>query len=509
MDFNVISQALGIIETVFEGNAEQAVDGDITLSEYYPDIQRILKCSVIPGITGAQASSDRITVDGTALVRVLYVGEDGKIRGFEQNYPFTKTIETSAPTEGACVSVRAKTDYVNCRAVSQRRVNIHGVITINVKIRKKRSDEIITDAEGFGIQLMRKSVPAVSMTGCSDKMFTLSEVVEIGQGSPPITQIIRTQSYVLVSDAKAISNKLLLKGELVSKILYCADSDNGELTLFEHSMPISQIIEVEGITEDSICDVSLNVALIEITPKADSNGELRLVEINAKVNACVSSCTQIEIPVVVDAYSVSHDLKTDFKQADISGLVDNINDSFTAKGALEISDMKKMLDVWCGDLSCSCSVRNSDLIISGSIPVFVLYINNDNQADFAEKSIDFEFRKNAGMDIERIKCEPNIVVTDCSSLQSGEGKIDVRVEMNIVSIVLFSQRHRFISNLEPTETELPKNKISSLTIYFTEDGEDVWDIARRYNTTVDAIMQENGLEDSRINQKSMLMIPKA
>jgi hypothetical protein len=340
-------------------------------------------------------------------------------------------------------------------------------------------------------------------------MFTLSEVVEIGQGSPPITQIIRTQSYVLVSDAKAISNKLLLKGELVSKILYCADSDNGELTLFEHSMPISQIVEVEGITEDSICDVSLNVALIEITPKADSNGELRLVEINAKVNACVSSCTQIEIPVVVDAYSVSHDLKTDFKQADISGLVDNINDSFTAKGALEISDMKKMLDVWCGDLSCSCSVRNSDLIISGSIPVFVLYINNDNQADFAEKSIDFEFRKNAGMDIERIKCEPNIVVTDCSSLQSGEGKIDVRVEMNIVSIVLFSQRHRFISNLEPTETELPKNKISSLTIYFTEDGEDVWDIARRYNTTVDAIMQENGLEDSRINQKSMLMIPKA
>jgi len=509
MDFNVISQALGIIETVFEGNAEQAVDGDITLSEYYPDIQRILKCTVIPGITGAQMSADRITVDGSALVRVLYVGEDGKIRGFEQSYPFTKIIEANSLPEGSCVSVKAKTDYVNCRAASQRRVNIHGVITLNVRARKKRSDEIVTDAEGAGVQLMRKSVPAVSMTGCSDKMFSLNEVVDIGQGKPPITHIIRTCSCVMVNDVKAISNKLLLKGELLSKILYCADSDNGELSLFEHSMPISQIIEVDGVTEDSICDVCLKVALIEITPKTDSNGELRLIEINAKINACVTSCTQTEIPVVADAYSVSHNLKTDFRQADITGMAANFKEPFIAKGAFEIPDMKKILDVWCGDATDSCSVRNGELEISGSIPVYVLYINKDNQPDYVEKSLDYEFTKSINMDIERVKCEPDIVVTNCTYIQNGEGKVEVRAEIIMNALVLNSQRIRIISKLEPTESDKQKSRSAALTIYFTDEGEDVWNIARKYNTTVDAIMQENGLEDSRIYQKSMLMIPKA
>lgn len=509
MDFNVISQALGIIKTAFEGNAEQAVDGDITLSEYYPDIQRILKCTVIPGITGAQMSADRITVDGSALVRVLYVGEDGKIRGFEQTFPFTKIIEASALPEGSCVSVRAKTDYVNCRAASQRRVSIHGVITLSVRVRRRRSDDIITDAEGAGIQLMRKSIPVVSMNGCTDKMFPLNEVVDIGQGRPPITQIIRTCSCVTVNDVKSISNKLLLKGELLSKILYCADSDNGELTLFEHSMPISQIIEVDGATEDSICDVSLKVALIEITPKTDSNGELRLIEINAKISACVTTCTQTEIPVIADAYSVSHDLKTDFRQADITGMAGNFKETFNAKATIDIPELKKMYDVWCGDATDSCSVRNSELEISGSIPVFILFLNKENQPDFVEKTIDYEYTKSIDMDVERVRCEPDIAVTNCSYIQNGEGKVEVRAELSLNALVLNSQRIRIINKLEPTESDKQMVNSPALTIYFTDEDEDVWNIARKYNTTVDAIMQENGLEDSRIYQKSMLMIPKA
>ncbi len=509
MDFNVISQPLGIIETVFEGNAEQSVDGDITLSEYYPDIQRILRCTITPGITGVQASADRITVDGTALVRILFVGDDGRIRGVEQSYPFTKTIETPTLPEGVCVSVRAKTDYANCRAVSQRRVNVHGVIALGVRARKRRSDEIVTGAEGAGIQLLRKSVPAVSMTGYTDKIFNLNEVVDVGQGKPPITNIIRTCAWVNVDDVKSINNKLLLKGELEIRILYNADSDNGDLTLFEHSMPISQIIEIEGLTEDSVCDINLEVSSIEIAPKTDSNGELRLFEINAKVDANITSCTQTDIPVIADAYSTTHDLKTEFRQADICGMAAKVNDTFMAKGTVEIPGMTKMLDAWCGDVTAACSVKNGDIVFTGSVPVNVLYINKDNQPDFAEKSVDFEYKKDSRIDVDRVKCEPNVKVIGCSCLPSGDGKLDVRVEMIISSMVLFTQRCRIISKLEPTESDNKSNKSAALTIYFTDEGEDVWNIARKYNTTVDAVMQENGLEDSRITQKSMLMIPKA
>ena len=48
---------------------------------------------------------------------------------------------------------------------------------------------------------------------------------------------------------------------------------------------------------------------------------------------------------------------------------------------------------------------------------------------------------------------------------------------------------------------------SSLVICFCNGGEKIWDIARKYNTTVEDIMSENELTSDEIGEKMMLMIP--
>ena len=58
---------------------------------------------------------------------------------------------------------------------------------------------------------------------------------------------------------------------------------------------------------------------------------------------------------------------------------------------------------------------------------------------------------------------------------------------------------------EETVKEVDKN--TALTIYYCDTGEEVWQIAKRYNTSVDAIMQSNDLEDDRIGDKRTLLIP--
>ena len=45
------------------------------------------------------------------------------------------------------------------------------------------------------------------------------------------------------------------------------------------------------------------------------------------------------------------------------------------------------------------------------------------------------------------------------------------------------------------------------SIYFSDAGESVWNIARRYNTTMEAIMRENHLESEQVPEKCMLLIP--
>lgn len=47
-----------------------------------------------------------------------------------------------------------------------------------------------------------------------------------------------------------------------------------------------------------------------------------------------------------------------------------------------------------------------------------------------------------------------------------------------------------------------------MTIYFAQEGESVWEIARRYNTTAEAITAENKLTGDAVETKCKLLIPR-
>lgn len=507
MQFNVITQAIGADEILYDGSAEQPIDADITLPDYCPDIQRVLKCLITPRVSGVQVAGDRATADGTAVVRVVYVGESGRISCFEQNYPFSKYAELKNTSENCCVNVRARTDYANCRAVSPRRIDVHGMISVSFKVSSKRNDEIITAAQGSGIQMQRHTVSAVSAVGAVERAFPMSEVIELGEDKPSVTCIIRSGAVALADDIKVISNKLLVKGELIVNVVYCSDDADGGLATVEHSMPISQIVELEGVDENCICNVKLVVTSLDVIPKADSSGENRLLDISARVCACASACSEIEMPVIVDTYSTSCDLKTEQRSVDFCRHIDTFKDTFLCKGTPELSGVERILNMWCSDIVHSCSKRDSDMVVSGTVMAHFIYMDKDGQPGYAERQIDFEHKRALKEDVERLKCESDAQICACAVSGVSDGKADVKIEMKVCADVYACETRKIITSIEPVECADKQKKASTLTIYFADSGERLWDIARHYNTTVEAVQQENSITGETVNEKRMLLIP--
>ena len=58
-------------ETLFDGQAEQGVELDHVLPDYYPEIFKIIKCCVTPRVTSTAISGGKLMLDGTAVIRVL------------------------------------------------------------------------------------------------------------------------------------------------------------------------------------------------------------------------------------------------------------------------------------------------------------------------------------------------------------------------------------------------------------------------------------------------------
>ena len=118
---------------VYEGQAEQGIELDYVLPDYYPEIFKVLKCSLSPAIVSKTISGDnRLLLDGVVYIRVMYLAENSEeLHCVEQRTTWSKAVELGKkPIEGEpAIRVTAKSDYCNCRAVSPRRIDVRGAIS--------------------------------------------------------------------------------------------------------------------------------------------------------------------------------------------------------------------------------------------------------------------------------------------------------------------------------------------------------------------------------------------
>lgn len=507
MNFNSTTQRIGFIDTVHESTAEQSFDADIILPDYCPEISKILKCSVIPSITSVSNNSGRITAEATATVRIFYIGENGKSAGYEQNYPLQKIIESDKITSDSSVSVNLKTDYANCRAVNPRRIDIRAMITFMFKIQNKKDESVLSAVDGAGIQVITDEINVASLSGIKTKAFSLSEVIEIPENKSPISQVINVTSNTAVSELKIINNKALLKGDCNVKIYYISE-DSSAIEFIEHSVPISQIIELDGLTDNCKTSVNLNICLCETTPKADSSGNMRLIDFNARINAFVTAFEEIPVSLISDAYSTVCETKNTLKSIELLKYNNTFDTVFTNKVVLESIGVSVncVTAVWCSDINYNFSSKDDKCNINGTYHANIVYTDSEGKTGIIQKPVDFDYAVKMNNKSDRITCFGDVQILSCSCAVTGDSRLELKTELSSSGIILSNITKKYIGNIELINDNIRKDNFA-LTIYFCEKGENLWNIARKYGTTVEAIRIENDLRDDDIDEKCMLLIP--
>ena len=94
---------------------------------------------------------------------------------------------------------------------------------------------------------------------------------------------------------------MILKGEVLIKILYLGNLEEGELETMEYSVPVSQIVDADGVDETSTCDTKMEVLGYQVQIRTDSSGEDSLLAVDIKLAASVIAYTDTEIQIV-DVY---------------------------------------------------------------------------------------------------------------------------------------------------------------------------------------------------------------
>lgn len=508
MSFELKKEELSALKCTCTVCTEQSIDLELNLPDYCSDIKRILKCSVSPNVVTLSRSGERASAEGEIVVRLVYVNNEEKTDCFEHKIELSKSAELKDVTQDAVVVCNADTEYVNCRAASQRRCSVNGNISVTFKAYSRESKHVISQIESSGAQTLREKTDCVNTVACGEKCFDLSETASIEQKMQPIGKIIRSDSLARLDTVKAVSGKLLIKGDLHTQVLYCGDSADGEVQCLNHSMPISQIIEIPDITEDTECSVRLYVRSLSLQPRADSSGSNRLLEIAAKVCAFVEGYDIKTIELIDDCYSTRCKMKAEFGQVSFLKKLHTFDSRETFRKTVELSgqNAKTVLDARCVKTVPDVTSDGKKLELHLNLLVGLLFIDEENKIQYTEKTVEYTGRTAAASECKKIVCTPYVSVEEIEGVARTDSKIDLRVVFSSNFNVFSSEEKRICTGVSEDE-EQQKEENAALIVCYCKKGEKLWNIAKRYSTTLEAVREENDLHGDETEDERMLMIP--
>ncbi len=505
MDFTVKKDSISVCDCRTVSSAEHTVDCDVTLPEYMPDVVRVLRSCLIPSVASQQLSGDRITAECDCTVRVIYVCEQGKIHCFEQTEHFGKQLEFHGEMREG-VTVSAKTEFVNYRVASSRKIELHGAVSLLALSMQKSQKEIVSCAEGDGVTVRSQKMNVCTLKAFTGKAFSLSETCEINC-SEQIQSVISVSHFVRTDEIKAIHGKLFFRGELCIKTA-CLTEDC-EVLCFENAIGINQIVDVPDIEDECTVQTEASVNSICVRPRSERTGDRGLLDAEADLYISVRAYDTAEFTVVNDAYSTKYDTETESRTMSIDTSCEKLYDTFLCRESVDVSTVgiQKVLSFSCGGISHSVSASDGFITVSGNITADCIFEDINNEIYYVTRQIPFEYKHPTVY--ENISSSNiNAVVSAYNYALGSGGKLDVRIEICINGLVFSGTEIKAVTEITLDKSKCKSVKTASLTVYFAEANESIWDIARHYNTTVEAILRENRMQSEEIDCCRKLLIPK-
>ncbi|KNY29719.1 DUF3794 and LysM peptidoglycan-binding domain-containing protein [Pseudobacteroides cellulosolvens] len=519
MSLDTVKESFRVIDSVNEESIQTVVENDVIVPDVKPDIMRILLLDGEISITSTDISNDRINISGTIKYKILYISDDenSSIKSINTNAPFNSDISISNARAGMIPLVKGEIEHIEYTLLNGRKANLKSILKIDVKLLNEADKEVICDLKGYeDIQVLKENVNINNYIGYNKADILVEDSLEVPSGKPAIKEILRNDIKISNKDYKVSENKINVKGELNISTLYIADDELGSFQSMEHEVPFSKQIDIEGAGENSSCVVDYDIIDYRFEAGEDSDGELRYI--NGEVSLEVSGrCYERKsMSVISDAYTPQTIIEFEKESLMVEDSVMENKSQIILKDTIAINeespDISEVFNVMCSPILSEFRILEDKAVVEGFIKVNMLYVSNNTEDPVSCFQQEIPFRQN--LDIKGMKpdmkCDVTMDVEHYNYSVVSVSEVEIRMAIGLNIIGLNKQTVPFmVSASENSIEENKKSRRPSMTIYYTQQGDNLWKIAKRYFTTIEEIKRFNNIgEKDTILPGQQIIIPQ-
>ncbi|MBE6798708.1 MAG: DUF3794 domain-containing protein [Ruminococcaceae bacterium] len=504
MDFNFSKIGFNRIDKAFEGSAEQSIDAEITLPDYYPEVSKIHCCNAFAVISNRQCVNESISIGGQVNLNVIYSDSDGRVNLFATAVPFNKSVQASVNVDGMSVEVTPKINYINHKAVAPRKLEIHGSATLGLVCEDIKKEEILTETDDPDVYLKSEDFECLEPLVPITKMVYVEDDISVGS-QPAIDKILRTDYYVTVSECKFVNGKAVLKGDLDVTVVYlCADGHCHKLV---RRQGFSQIIECDGTNENTVCRATAAVVSFETRVKSSNEGENRLVGFEAKVETKLECWNKREFNAVCDAFSGKCRIEADFKKLPVVKKIETSTESFICSKNFELPESGgNIIDSFATVGNKYSAVDDGKLVVKGELNISTLYETVSGETAFYVKPIDFDYRCELSEDFSGV-ASASVRVIGLNLFGGNGGEVSAEVEIEVTVLLKETGEMTVLESISRLDSECSKMEEDTAVVLYFAENESVWDVAKMYGVDPKMVCKLNNEPTLDAKCNKILLVP--
>lgn len=482
------------------------IEGDMIVPDAKPDILNTICTSGVVSVYKKEILDEKIRIDGNINTYITYLSEDNedKIRGINTSLDFSESIQVSNCKEGMSCRLNIKLKNIESKVINGRKVGIKATLEVDIKVYSNEDVEIVNTLQNTdGIQMLNEELKVNSLVGIGETKINAKDTIPI-DNIDNLAEILKCNLCISDKDIKISYNKILTKAEAEIKLMYL--TEDNRINSVNAKIPVVGFIDIANVTEENLCDVDYEIKNIIIKPNAVEEHSI-YIEIEIGVCACVYEDRQINI--IQDLYSPCENLEFNKKK------VNTITDKQNRKEIKQIRDQvtlenitdKKIVDVDISPVIQNENKLNSRIIYEGELTLEFMLVNNNLELDKQTAKIPFEYSMDNIENGENLNTDMDIEVINQDFIVQDGGVISSNIDL---SMNMSSYRDININIMDEIQTNGEREEEDySIIMYIVKKDDTLWNIAKKFGSTIDDIIRTNGIEDeSKIYQGQKIYIPR-
>ena len=372
-------------EVVCSRYCQTTVENDIIVPDIKPDISKILQVSNTAVITKKNIQSDKVYIGGTIRLNILYVPEGetvANVKSIATTAEFSHMVDIKDATPEMEAWVEAECEPAEYTVVNSRKLNIRTKLGLGIRLSRCLETDIATDIDS-GEPVQIKSTPLKIYNPCIDaeRDLIIKERLEVPAGKPTMCEILKFCAKPLSTELRLLNDKAVLRGELKISTLYCGEGGNGTIEFMEHTVPFSEIAEIDGVRENMNGEIEYCIKDLYCEICQDADGDRRVLSCEFTLTAALRAFETLECNAIEDAYGLDSAVELETSSYSMEQLIDSTSAQVPVKEAVNIPDYLPTLRQLC-DCSAvptveSVSVESGSVTVNGYMNCSILYLSDD------------------------------------------------------------------------------------------------------------------------------------